>query len=91
MLPTRDHEQIRAWAVRHSAVPAEIQGTADGTPAKLDFLLVGGLSGSLALNPISWEDFFARFDLFGLSMAWDDTGQFALVRVEKDLPLAEAN
>lgn len=36
------------------------------------------------IYPISWESFFAQFDLMGLSVAFDEkTARFDIVRVEK--------
>ena len=94
MIPTRDHKQIRAWAARHGAVPAEADRMVhDGQPTILHFLFGdAAITGTPDLKPISWEQFFAHFDVLDLSMAWhDDTGFFEIVRVEKPQPAAPAN
>lgn len=85
MLPTRDHAVIRRWAARKDAVPATIPPlTFDSEPAVLTFL-VGRHVGTAEIHPISWESFFAQFDLLGLSFAFDDrSSRFTLVRVEKN-------
>ena len=85
MVPTRDHKVIRQWASRHDAVPAEIKPFKfDSEPAILTFLLGGAKSGTPELRPISWEGFFAQFDLLGLAFAFDERSpQFTLVHVEK--------
>ena len=84
MIPTRDHEQIRRWAARHNAVPAEIKPFLfDGQPAVLHFLIGKGNKGTAEIRPITWEMFFAQFDLLGLALAYDDnTPRFDLVRIE---------
>ena len=85
MIPTRDHAEIRIWAARHNAVPAEIMPRAfDSQPAVLHFLTGDATKGTPELRPISWESFFAQFDLLGLSFTYDEnTSRFDLVRVEQ--------
>ena len=84
MVPTRDHQQIRQWAAKHNATPAEINKLKfDGEPAILYFLTGQAAGGTTDLRPISWESFFAQFDLLNLSMAFDDSSpRFSIVRVE---------
>ena len=84
MKPTRDHRKIREWATRQGAVPAEIKPLKyDGEPTILYFLFGAAAAGTADLHPITWEDFFARFDLLGLSVAYDeDSPQFDIVKVE---------
>ena len=85
MLPTRDHTIIRQWGLAHDAVPAEITPLKfDGQPAVLTFLLGEAKSGTPEIHPISWESFFAQFDLLELSFAFDyRSTQFDLIRVSK--------
>ncbi len=87
MVPTRDHAAIRRWAEANDGVPAEvILLKFDGEPAVLHFLFGAAKAGTPELRPITWEDFFAQFDLLELSMAFDkDTPCFQIVRVEKPL------
>ena len=84
MKPTRDHGQILAWAKKHNAVPAEIKPEKfDGEPAILYFLMGELKSGTPEIRPISWDHFFAQFDLLGLALAWkDDLPVFELVKIE---------
>ena len=84
MVPTRDHKQIRQWAERHNAKPAEIKRLKnDGEPAILTFVLGDPDQARPDIYPISWESFFAQFDLLQLSMAFDeDTPRFDIVRVQ---------
>lgn len=84
MLPTQDHDLIRSWGARVHAVPAEVlPALIDGEPTQLHFLFGGAAAGTSELRPISWEEFFARFDLLNLSLAFEVDGKrFQIVRVE---------
>ena len=80
--PSTDHDVIRRWAERHSASPAEIKPRKfDGEAAVLWFLFKSG--GTEDICSITWEDFFARFDLLGLKLLFDDTPDFELVHMRK--------
>ena len=85
MLPTRDHDVIRHWAEANDATPAEIIPLKfDSEPTILYFLFGEARAGTPELRPITWEDFFAKFDLLGLSIAFDQQScNFDIVRVEK--------
>ena len=85
MVPTRDHKQIRQWANRHNATPAEIKRLKyDGEPAILTFVIGNPDAAEPDVYPISWESFFAQFDLLMLSVAFDEGApRFDIVRVEK--------
>ena len=87
MVPTRDHERIRQWAERNHASPAEIKRLkTDGEPAILSFVLGNAEAAEPDIYPISWESFFAQFDLLRLSMAFDEeTSRFDIVKIEKQL------
>ena len=82
--PTTDHAEILSWAARHGAVPAEVRVLKfDGEPAALRFLFGKHREGTPELHPISWADFFAHFDLLGLALAYDDTPDFEILRIEE--------
>ena len=87
MVPTQDHKLIREWADRYNAFPAEIrQLKFDGQPAILTFVIGDPDIARPHIYPISWEAFFAQFDLLKLSMAFDDaSARLDIVRVEKRL------
>jgi hypothetical protein len=93
MYPTRDHNVIRSWVEKHDGVAAEvIPFKFDGEPTILHFLFGEAKAGTPELRPISWDDFFARFDLLGLSLAFDDeTPRYQLVRVEKSMQAGMGN
>lgn len=81
--PTSDHGEIFAWASRHDAVPAEvIPRVFDSEPAILHFLFGKAKAGLPEIKPISWESFFAQFDLLGLVMVFDDSPTFEILQDE---------
>jgi uncharacterized protein DUF892 len=70
---TTDHEEIRQWAEERGARPACVKGTggkSDTGMIRLDF---PGYSGARSLQPISWEDFFQKFDENGLALVYQET------------------
>lgn len=59
---TTDHDEIRRWAEERGATPACVQGTGgrgDTGMIRLDF---PGYSGRESLQPISWDDWFNKFE-----------------------------
>jgi hypothetical protein len=67
---TRDHETIRAWAEARGGHPASVGGTAHGSEAgilRLDFDPADD-----ALDEVSWDAFFEKFDKEGLSFLYQD-------------------
>ena len=85
--PTTDHEEIRAWAAARDAVPAERNPLKfDGQPALLMFLFGGHRDGMEEVEEISWEQFFALFDLMGLSMVYDGKNEYELLQIEAKSP-----
>lgn len=72
--PTHDHEEIRRWAAIHGATPVEIALLKhDGEPTKIAFMFLKGPKSAPEMKPISWANFFALFDLMGLSFVYDET------------------
>lgn len=69
---TIDHDTIRQWAEARKARPARVRGTGrDKDPGiiRLDF---PGYSGADSLEPISWEEWFDKFDKQGLALIYQD-------------------
>ena len=82
--PTSDHAKILAWADRHFATPAEVRTRVfDSQPSVLRFLFNDLRNGTPDLRPISWDDFFARFDLLKLSLLLDEAPGFEFIEVER--------
>jgi hypothetical protein len=61
---TRDHKKIREWAEQRDGKPAQVKGT--GGLLRIDF---GEPEPSL--EPITWEDFFSKFDESNLKFLYD--------------------
>jgi hypothetical protein len=59
---THNHEEIKQWAEARGAKPACVKGTGgkeDPGMIRLDF---PGYSGADSLEPISWDEWFEKFD-----------------------------
>src|SRR5436190_4265772 len=70
--PLVDHDRIREWAEARGARPACVKGTGgknDPGMLRLDF---PGYSGEDSLQPISWNDWFRRFDERNLALLVQD-------------------
>jgi hypothetical protein len=81
--PTTDHEEIRRWAANHHAVPVEVAiQSYDGRPARLRFTYGKPSAAQNDLRPISWDSFFAVFDLLGLALVYNDTPRYELLQIE---------
>lgn len=67
-----DHEEIRNWAEERGAHPACVRGTGkkgDVGMIRLDF---PGYTGDDKLQPISWDEWFDRFDENGLALVFQE-------------------
>lgn len=74
--PLTDHEEIRRWAEERGGSPACVRGTGDQGDIGMIRLDFPGYSGADSLEPISWDDWFAKFDERGLAlMVQDKTGR----------------
>jgi hypothetical protein len=84
---TTDHDEIRRWVEAHGGRPARVKGTGDGDdPGVLRIDFPGG-AGEDELEPISWGDWFRKFDEENLSFLYqeqqsggEDSTFFKLVR-----------
>jgi ferritin-like metal-binding protein YciE len=69
---TTDHEEIRNWAEARGAHPACVKGTGgrgDTGMIRLDF---PGYSGAESLQPISWDEWFNKFDRNNLALIYQE-------------------
>jgi len=70
---TTDHDEIRKWVESRGGKPATVAGTAKGGEQagllRIDFPT--GASNP-PLEPISWEDFFEKFDQEKLAMIYQE-------------------
>ena len=70
--PLTDPEEIRQWAEERGGTPACVRGTGnkgDIGMLRLDF---PGYSGEQSLQPISWDDWFEKFEERGLALIVQD-------------------
>ncbi|HEY0712721.1 MAG TPA: hypothetical protein VGF45_08615 [Polyangia bacterium] len=69
---TTDHETIRRWVEDRGGRPATVKRTGRrGGPGllRIDY---PGYSGEESLEPIEWEEFFAKFDESGLAFLYQE-------------------
>jgi len=70
--PLTEHEQIRQWAEERGGTPACVRGTGDRGDIGMLRLDFPGYSGQQSLQPISWDDWFEKFDERGLALIVQD-------------------
>ena len=84
MKPVTDHKEILRWAKARNAVPVEVVPRAfDSEPAILRFVFGEAPKDQTELREISWESFFAQFDLLGLALVFEGDRQYELVQIEE--------
>jgi hypothetical protein len=59
---TTDHDDIRRWVEEHDGRPATVRGTGDGDEAGVLRIDFPGGAGQDRLQPIEWDEWFAKFD-----------------------------
>jgi hypothetical protein len=66
---TADHDEIRRWAEGRGGRPTAVKGTKRGKDdvgmIRIDF---PGYSGARSLEPISWDEWFEKFDKSDLAI-----------------------
>jgi hypothetical protein len=84
---TRDHDEIRRWAEEHGGKPVTVRGTQGDDEAGVLRIDFPGGAGEDRLEPISWDEWFEKFDKEGLSFLYqeqkasgEDSTFFKLVR-----------
>ena len=81
--PTTNHLEIRSWAQARNALPAEVLPRKfDGEPAILCFVFEHLPVQAEMFEQISWDNFFALFDLMGLSLVYDGESSYELLQIE---------
>jgi hypothetical protein len=71
---TQDHDEIRRWAEARGAVPADVGSTEKKGQAgilRFEFPKAKNANDS-ALNEISWDEFFEKFDASGLALVYQE-------------------
>ncbi|MBV8069141.1 MAG: hypothetical protein JO270_04500 [Acidobacteriaceae bacterium] len=69
---TRDHDEIRRWAEERGGTPSHVVGTGSGDDIGILRFDFPGYSGEGSLEPISWEQFFEKFDERGLVLLYQE-------------------
>jgi hypothetical protein len=71
---TKDHDEIQRWAESRGAVPAQVASTAgDRNTGILRFEFPGAPNAKdSALEEISWDEFFEKFDQSGLELLYQE-------------------
>ena len=57
-----DHEEIRQWAEARGGRPAHVKRTGGGDDVGMIRIDFPGYSGEESLEPISWEQWFEKFE-----------------------------
>ncbi|HLV65249.1 MAG TPA: hypothetical protein VKY73_05530 [Polyangiaceae bacterium] len=69
---TIDHDEIRAWVEEHGGHPAMVKRTRGGAGSGILRIDFPGYSGARSLEPISWDEFFDRFEESELAFLYQD-------------------
>jgi hypothetical protein len=69
---TTDHQTIRRWVEAHGGHPACVKGTGSKDDPGLLRIDFPGYGGEGKLEPISWEEFFRKFDAEQLTFLYED-------------------
>ena len=69
---TTDHDEIRTWVEEHDGTPATVKGTGDGEEAGVLRIDFPGGAGSDRLQPLEWDEWFAKFDESGLAFVYQE-------------------
>ena len=73
---TTDHGIIRRWIESRGGHPAVVTGAPGEEAGILRVDLPGGYAGQEFLAPISWQEFFARFEEKRLAFEYEEDGRF---------------
>jgi hypothetical protein len=69
---TTDHDTIRKWAEERGGKPARVKGTGNASDPGLLRIDFPGYSGEDSLEPISWDEFFEKFDEKRLALVYQE-------------------
>ena len=69
---TRDHEEIRRWAEERGGKPAHVKRTGSEEDIGVLRIEFPGFGEDENLEPISWEDFFGKFDERDLALVYQE-------------------
>lgn len=69
---TKDHETIRKWVEERGGKPVTVAGTTEGEEAGVLRIDFPGYGAEENLKPISWDDFFQKFDESNLAFLFQE-------------------
>lgn len=72
---TTDHSTIRQWAEARNGTPARVQGTGSSDDAgllRIDFPEKDSAEDDDALEEITWDEFFEKFDEKRLAFVYQE-------------------
>lgn len=69
---TTDHETIRNWAEERSGTPSRVKGTGGDDDVGMIRIDFPGYSGAGKLEPISWDEWFEKFEERGLALIYQE-------------------
>jgi hypothetical protein len=70
---TQDHEEIRKWAEARGGKPSHVKRTGSKDDVGILRIDFPGYSGEGTLEPITWEEFFEKFDERKLALVYQET------------------
>jgi hypothetical protein len=70
---TIDHDTIRQWVEARGGRPARVRQTGGSGDPGVIRIDMPGYSGQDSLEPISWEEFFDKFEENHLAFVYQDT------------------
>jgi hypothetical protein len=69
---TTDHDEIRRWVEEHGGTPVTVRGTGNGDDAGVLRIDFPGGAGDDRLEPISWDEWFEKFDENDLAFLYQE-------------------
>ncbi len=79
---TTDHKQIKKWVEERGGHPATVKGTGDGDVGLLRIDFEDG-EPDTRLEPISWDDFFEKFEEKHLAFLYQESKEGKKSRFNK--------
>ena len=69
---TTDHAKIRSWVEERGGRPAAVKGTGGGSDPGVLRIDFPGYTGDESLKPITWEEFFEKFEKEKLAFLYQE-------------------
>ncbi len=69
---TQDHGEIQRWAEERGGKPTHVKSTGSGDDLGILRIDFPGYSGEGSLEPISWDDWFEKFDDQNLALLYEE-------------------